>query len=142
MSEQTDTPKKSDSRLVIVLAIIGLCLIIIAVMLGSGKSRSDNYRPAGTTAPETYTVVYELTGISSASLTLENDTNGTEQSDFRLPYKKTWYKFVYGDFVYISAQALIGGNLTCTISVNGKVIATATSNGKYQIASCSARVGD
>ena len=84
-------------------------------------------------------VRYVITGdkTQGASITLENDTGGTEQGDFKVPYCNTLTSFNSGDFLYISAQNLGSGEITCQIYAYSKVIAQATSNGQYAIATCS-----
>lgn len=86
-------------------------------------------------------VAYSITGsASSVDVTLQNDTNGTSQfGDVVNPNYTYWMR--PGSFVYISAQNQgESGDVTCTISSQGRVIAKSTSSGAYAIATCSGRL--
>lgn len=83
---------------------------------------------------------YVLTGdnVTSASLTLQNDQNGTEQGDYLIPYCRILTDFKDGDFLYISAQITAGkGELTCKIYDGKTLISQATASGTHSIATCS-----
>ena len=85
-------------------------------------------------------VRYVLTdkNVGKASVTLQNDTGGTEQTDVLSPYCREFTGFTNGDFLYISAQILSKqGELTCIIYDGTKIISQATANGQYNIATCS-----
>jgi hypothetical protein len=84
-------------------------------------------------------VTYQVTGSATdASLTYENGGGGTSQEKVTLPWSQT-VKAPESGFLYISAQNEHDyGDITCTITVDGKVIKTSTSTGAYTIASCSA----
>ena len=84
-------------------------------------------------------VTYQVTGSATeASLTYQNGDGGTSQEKVNLPWSLT-VKAPQSNFLYISAQNEADyGDITCTISVDGKVIKTSTSSGAYTIASCSA----
>lgn len=84
-------------------------------------------------------VTYQVTGSATeASLTYQNGDGGTSQEKVSLPWSLT-VKAPASNFLYISAQNEGDyGDITCTISVDGKVIKTSTSSGSYTIASCSA----
>lgn len=84
---------------------------------------------------------YVITGdkVSSVSITQENDTSGTEQGKFALPYCDVFKDFDKGDFLYISAQIESGsGSITCKIYDEEKLISQATASGGFSIATCSA----
>jgi len=86
-------------------------------------------------------VVYSITGSASAvDVTLENDTSGTSQfGDVVNPSYTYWMR--PGSFVYISAQNQgTTGEVTCTITSQGRVVAKSTSSGAYAIATCSGRL--
>lgn len=82
-------------------------------------------------------VTYQVSGSATeASLTYQNGDGGTSQEKVTLPWSIT---VKAPNFLYISAQNEGDyGDITCTISVDGKVIKTSTSSGSYTIASCSA----
>lgn len=93
-------------------------------------------------APSSYQVTYEVTGtISGASVTYYNNQGGTEQGDYKIPFKKT-YTMERGDFAYISAQNMDdSGSITCRILIDGEEWKKSTSQGAYVIASCDGTVG-
>jgi hypothetical protein len=98
-------------------------------------------RPVATSS--TYSVVYNVYGIGTnrASLTIENETGGTEQKDVTLPWSET-FTAEYGQFVYLSAQNdKDSGTIKCEILVNNQTLQSSTSDGAYAIASCSGSVG-
>ena len=85
-------------------------------------------------------VRYVITGddVSSVSITLENDTGGTEQGDFVVPYCKVFTGFGNGDFLYISAQITRGsGSIICKIYDGEKIVAQSKASGFPNIATCS-----
>jgi hypothetical protein len=83
-------------------------------------------------------VRYVITGnATSVSITQQNDTGGTDQGDYRVPYCASFSGFRNGDFLYISAQNNGGGSFTCKIYDGSSVVAQATAKGEYAIATCS-----
>jgi hypothetical protein len=85
--------------------------------------------------PPPASVTYDLTGQGTVSVTLQNESGGTEQFDTPLPYHRD-LGGVSG-FVYISAQLNNTGTVTCEIKQGDTVIQNATSSGQYVIATCS-----
>lgn len=86
-------------------------------------------------------VVYRLSGTAStASVTLQNGSGGTEQGDVKIPFEHK-VRAPSGEFLYLSAQIdEYGGSLTCEIYVDGRLVQTATSTGEHRIATCDASV--
>ena len=82
-------------------------------------------------------VRYVIEGSQTASLTWRNDTNGTEQGDYNLPFCRTFTGFETTDFLYISAQVLGDESITCKIYVGDRVVARAQASGFASIATCS-----
>ena len=86
---------------------------------------------------------YVISGnnVSSVSLTWENDTGGTNQGDYKVPFCQTYRGFKSGDFLYISAQIIRptsgAGSIECKIYDGNSVIARATASGFASIATCS-----
>ena len=87
-------------------------------------------------------VTYEIKGTAKAvSLTWENDTGGTNQGDYKVPFK--WIRSFPADtwFLYISAQIIeptIGSpEITCRILADGIELAKAEASGFASIATCS-----
>jgi len=119
-----------------------LCIILARSCLGGGEGGS---RSSYSSAPNTYKVVYEVTGENptKAGLTYENDSGNTEQRDVSLPWT---YEFTAqrGQFLYISAQTKGTGGastISCKITVNGVVTEKADSKGVAVIATCSGSAG-
>ena len=83
------------------------------------------------------TYVIEGRGVSQVSLTWENDTGGTNQGEFIVPFCKTFTGFRSGDFLYISAQIVKGeGSIRCHIYDGMTIIAQADASGFASIATC------
>ena len=79
--------------------------------------------------------------VSGVSLTWQNDTGGTNQGDYGVPFCKPYKGFGSGDFVYISAQIIkptsLAGSITCKIYQGNRIIAQAEASGFPNIATCS-----
>lgn len=148
MSDQTENqPTQESSKSGLWITFLILVTIIVVYMLAMNFANQDdapkkdyieNY-PTATMPP---IVMYEIGGTTdAASLTWENDTNGTDQGDYKVPFFKSFKGFRRGDFVYISAQNMREtGNVTCKITYNGIIIAEAKASGKFAIATCSERL--
>jgi MmpS family membrane protein len=127
--------------------------IVVALIVGGGVAyglKSTNAPAASTPgasaaekpAGKGKTVVYEVTGTGK-SLGITYTTDGkaaTEQvSDVPLPWSKT-IELPAGEAVQVVrmiAQTGGDGQLTATITVDGKVVKTATSSGPYTVISVS-----
>jgi hypothetical protein len=78
-------------------------------------------------------------GVSRVALTWQNDTGGTSQGEYTVPFCKTFRGFKGGDFLYISAQIVQGeGDIQCRIYDHSSVVAQASASGFASIATCSA----
>jgi hypothetical protein len=82
------------------------------------------------------------TGVTAVSLTWKNDTGGTEQGDYEVPFCKIYTGFKSGDFLYISAQITEptsgAGSITCSIYDGSDVVAKANASSFPSIATCNA----
>lgn len=145
-SSQPAKQKNNTTALIIVLILV----IFVLYRCGGGGSSDDGptvratSRPAATSAPETITVSYAVTGTAGrADLTYRNASGGTEQKEVTLPWTLK-LDVPPGQFVYLSAQSLKDGNadISCRITVNGVPIQVADSSGEYVIATCSGSAGD
>jgi hypothetical protein len=93
-------------------------------------------------------VKYVVTGegVLATALTWQNDTGGTEQGEYGVPFCKQYTGFESGDFVYISAQFIRAtnlakiGNITCRIYDGDSIIAEGHADGFASIATCSGAV--
>ena len=94
-------------------------------------------------APPRQGVRYVISGngVTSVSLTWQNDTGGTNQGEYNLPFCKTYLGFSSGDFLYISVQISEptsgAGSIICRIYDGNNVVAEANANGFSSIATCS-----
>jgi hypothetical protein len=83
-------------------------------------------------------ITYRVDGTArSASVTYSNGTGGTEQKTVSVPWSKS-FDTQSGEFLYISAQNNGEyGDVTVSITADGKIIKDATSSGEYVIATAS-----
>lgn len=102
----------------------------LSTLMGSGDSSS----------PATHRVTYQLAGsASSASITIENESGGTEQHTVSVPWTME-FQARQGQFVYLSAQNQGSGRLEAIIYVDGQPIQRAETTEQYGIASASGSV--
>jgi hypothetical protein len=132
-------PEKRGSNPILIIPLI-LGILFLWFFLTQMNTDSGNSVQNSSTS---YTVTYEVTGDGaySGSMTYENETGGTEQGDYKLPFRKV-FDMGFGDFAYISAQNNgESGKITCRILIDGIEWKKSTSSGAYAIASCSGSVG-
>lgn len=145
------------------LAIAGTAVSLIAMILsivlaitytaGLAGAVSEGIKTAAAEASveadRDVTVLYEVTGTSAASSitysTYSDGNSGTEQAnDQPLPFSKEFTIKAGGTFDYSSFYLLAmngmddTGDISCKITVDGKVVAEQTSTGEYASASCTA----
>lgn len=87
-------------------------------------------------------ITFEITGSGSAIVTWLAPGGGfniQQDTDARLPWSKSFpYRsglssYQYGNF---NAQSMGGSSISCTMTVNGRVVSSNTSTGAYAIVSC------
>ena len=135
-------PKEQTNKISTGWLIATIVFIIAIVWLFSSLGDSGR-TPIPTPRPTTFEIMYQVRGEGTdrASLTIENETGGTEQTDVFLPWMKR-FTAEAGQFVYISAQNdSDGGSISCLITADDEVIESAESDGAFAIASCSGSVG-
>ena len=136
-----DKKKKSGAGAIVTVAIIITVLCVVMLIIASVQG--DNGDTVRKPTTQTFRLIkYEIIGdnVSSVSLTWENDSGGTEQGDYKVPFRKG-YQMVPGDFVYISAQIIGGsGSIECRIYTNNQETYYARASGFASIASCSGTV--
>lgn len=127
------------------LAIIAVaCTALLTVSLAGCSMLGSTTAPTQP-APVSKTITYEITGrkVQTVSLTWENNTGGSEQGDYKLPFRKT-YTMNTGDFAYISAQIIMptsgAGSIEARIYVDGVEKYYAQASGFPSIASCNGSV--
>lgn len=100
--------------------------------------------PADDAAAQTRTVVYEVTGSGKAlSITYTTDgmTSMEQQQNAALPFSKEISMPAEAFQVFsVSAQNSGSGTISCKITVDGKVLKEASSNGQYSVVMCNGDV--
>lgn len=102
--------------------------------------------PSGATVPTVPTeltnltatkkVIYSVSGPKSASTISYMLPGGSEQiSNAKLPFTKEFTSEGFAVFS-LTAQNAGSGSITCTITVDGQVITTKTSQGQFAVVSC------
>lgn len=95
-------------------------------------------------AHKTHTIVYSVTGSGQTSDITYNtfqegsgQTGMTQDNDVALPWTKTvTASGLLTDFDVSATVGLNGGTVTCSISEDGKQIATNTASGAFATADC------
>jgi hypothetical protein len=97
--------------------------------------------PKAAPPPEIWIPVeYSLTGTArTASITIQNETGGSEQHTVRLPWVKRFSAHPKA-FLYLSAQNDGRGRLVAIIKSNGEVLQQAEATSEFGIASVSGSV--
>lgn len=107
----------------------------------SGKdSKGGKDGKDGASADGLHTVVYTVTGPSSALITYSTPSGQEQDNGADLPWKKK-FKAKGGEFLSVSAQNSGSGTITCEITVDGKVVKRARSKGSYAVVSCDSMLG-
>lgn len=135
----------------IVMSVVYSAIFFIGAVAGNMSSFAPTALPSASSlesAPATAaggSVVYKVTGSGTATtityLSADSGGAGQEQvTDEDLPWSKTVGIPADSGFSAYSlvAQNAGSGRITCSIEVNGKVLSTKTSKGKYSVVSCSA----
>jgi hypothetical protein len=73
----------------------------------------------------------------AVQVTIQNQDGGTEMHEGPTPYREQ-ITVPAGAFVYVSAQAKEGNEVSCEIDEDGKAIRQSHSDGQFSIATCSA----
>ena len=96
---------------------------------------------ASSTQKSTYKVTYRVSGsTSSASLTYQNATGGTDQKDVSVPWEES-FSAAPGTFLYLSAQNQSEyGALKAEILLDGVAVQSGEADTAYGIASASGRI--
>ena len=111
---------------------LSLIFVLLVVLAGtfSCKGLIDANRE--------HKVYYKVTGTKALSITIQNESGGTEQfTNVVLPWEKILLGFTDDHFVYVSAQNANSGTISVYIYVDGKLFKSSSSNGEYAIASAS-----
>ncbi len=101
----------------------------------------DQAAPPATADPAGSTVVYEVTGKGSALVTYAKEGFSQEQvTGAKLPWRK---ELAFTDEVtqftplsVVAQHSSGGGDITCRVLVDGKVVGESTSSGQYAVVTC------
>jgi len=116
--------------------LLPLALALLLTACGGAAAPA----PARPPTPATHQVVYKVLGpqYTKARVTMRNAQGNTEQHEVSLPWE-TRLTVTGRQFLYLSAQTQSGRaetQITCGISVGGRTVAQATSDGSFAIVSC------
>lgn len=120
----------------IVMAVTYTASFANSVKTSIDKTNADNATPVS--------VVYNVTGDSTDATvtysTYANGQSGSEQATNQaLPFSKTvtGTKGGFNSYTLTASNGSTGASITCTITVDGKVVSTQTASGQYASATCS-----
>ena len=115
-----------------VVVLFGGCIALIA---GGTKAVNDANH-------QKHTIVYSVTGTGTAGdityAAFDNGNSGTSQvANASLPWTKTITgSGLFNSYSVSGTLSQNGGTVTCTITVDGKQVASHTSSGAYSSAYC------
>lgn len=127
-------------RIVLPVTIVAIAAAI--VLVGWITGRGDDDSSSGSTR---VSVLYEVEGTATGTtITFTTPDGGTSQAaDKAVPLTRSdgtrgiQGDFPKGAFVYLSAQNMgASGDITCRITVEGRVVSENTASGGYTIATC------
>lgn len=116
--------------LLVALLFIGGCS---AIVISAGTSVDHQ-------AHVKHTVIYSVTGTDSGTdVTYQTASGMSQQSSVPLPWSATVTFTGFDDFADLTATVgSNNGTVRCTITEDGKVVATNTASGAFASANCSA----
>lgn len=126
-------------------ARLAIPLLALIVALGVGgaffrKTFEDTHENGLPSALNQITYAVTGEGVTTAEITITNQSGGVDQRLVDLPWNAT-FNAPSGAFIYVAAQKkTVHGSLQVKISVNGNVLQEADSNAAYGIATASGQV--
>jgi len=111
----------------------------IAIACSSGGSTTGpGAQDNSTTASGKKTIILEVKGPAKADITYGLGTDTSQANGAKLPWKKTLTASSSDvlNIAQVSAQNSASGTITCTITVNGKIVKTNKSEGQFAIVDC------
>ncbi len=131
------------SGLGLVLSIV-MVIVYSAIFFAASKAVDDTNKAAAAEHTVVYTVTGDSTDSSITWSTYTDGESGTEQaSDATLPWTKevtvtgSSEGLSFNSFSLSAMNGETGGDITCEIAVDGKVVSTKTASGQYASATCS-----
>ena len=131
------TPKKKFYQRVWFWLLVVFALVIAgcSVVIGGAAKVID------TANKKVHQVEYSVTGDGSADVTYASLTGGGAGESQESGVLEPWTKHISAKGIFsaysLLAQIKTGTSVTCTISVDGKVVSTNTASGEFAIATCS-----
>lgn len=144
------------------IGILIAAIVVVGILTNGDEPRAETptQSPEITATPRaratpterqasSYNVIYRVSTSDSSripiSLTYENQSGNTEQLDSSITGIRNWEETFRGEpggFLYVSVQSNheSAKSITCEILVNGQVVESATSQGRFVIATCSGRI--
>lgn len=86
---------------------------------------------------DTKTIVLKITGPKKADITYGLNADQSQANGAKLPWTKKMSSSEAFTIATVSAQNTGSGEISCQITVNGKVVKTNKSTGEYSIVTCS-----
>jgi hypothetical protein len=115
------------------LVILLIIVLIIAIIAETAKTVSDD-------ANKVHTAIYSVTGNGVANISYDSVTTaggGTQQAiGSPLPWSKTVSGKGLITIFSVVAQLTSGSTVSCTLTVDGKVVSSHTSTGQDAIVTC------
>jgi len=116
--------------LVVLALVIGGCVSILS-LAGVAINKA---------ATTKHTVVYSVTGSGTADINWDTFAYGNSGSSQDSGAALPWTKTVTGSGLFniysVTAQLQSGTSVTCSITVDGKLVSTHSSTGQFAIADC------
>lgn len=118
-----------------------LVLVFALAVAGCGVVLGGTAKVINKAVNESHSVEYSVAGDGTADITYATFSGGnlgeSQENGSTLPWtKQLTAKGIFSSYT-VSAQLQSGSSVTCTIKVDGKVVATNTSSGEFAIATCS-----
>lgn len=127
-------PWYKKKRYWLLLIIVVVVVIIIAVVVSAGKAINK-------LATTKHTVVYTVTGDGTATVSYDTFQNGNagnaQDTTVKLPWTKTITASGLFTIYDVNVTVDTGTTATCTLTVDGKQIASNTAHGQLASADCS-----
>jgi hypothetical protein len=109
-------------------------VILAALAALSTSACSDMDNPTGAEK----TIIMEIGGNGkSADVTYQIGTNQSQDNGAKLPWKKETSSKDSVIITVLTAQAKDGKEITCKVTVDGKVVSENKSSGEFAIVTCS-----
>lgn len=122
------------------IAALAACAVV-AMACSSGGGDTDGPGAQGAsgdskTSDDKKTIVLEVKGPKKADITYGLNSDQSQDNGAKLPWKKSMTSSEALTIATLTAQNSASGEITCTITVDGKVVKTNKSKGQFAIVTC------